>query len=901
MNNKRMVKITTMVNGQPVTKYMTYDEYLRSEYYQPNKLGAGSGSLFDSFFGDSYMGGSTGFDGLNSQTGACDPRIPGSCETGAAGASRASEGGEQVNIADFFSSRANSVVEKSLEIALEHNSKRVDTEHMLLAILDSKDPVVNKVLENLKISEHDLSEYTRQNIQDLGQKVSERETPELSPRLKSVLLKAYEEAKGAGYNYVGPEHILLALIEEKNALSGHILAKFSMDSSKVRKLLSEKLKPNVNGQTQDDSSGKTPNLNKFGQDLTKKAAQGKIDPIIGRTEEINRVITILSRRTKNNPVLIGEPGVGKTAIAEGLALRIQQNNVPQTLKGKRVVALDINSMVAGSKYRGEFEERIKKVVDEIKAVEGEVILFIDELHTIVGAGAQEGQLDAANILKPALARGELQTIGATTLAEYKKYIEKDAALERRFQPVIVDEPNVEEAIQILRGVKDKYEAHHKVDISEEAIIAAVTLSKKYIADRFLPDKAFDLIDEAAAKVHLQMMANPEELKELEDEIKQVRKEEASSVAAEEFEKAAELKKQIEELEAKLEDMQTQSMFKKGRSSAEVSAEDIKDLISEWTGIPANKMEEEEAKKLLDLENRIAKKVIGQKEAIKLISEAIRRGRAGLKDPSRPIGSFLFLGPTGVGKTELTKVVTEEMFGEAENMIRLDMSEYMERHSVAKLIGSPPGYVGFNDGGQLTEKVRRNPYSVILLDEIEKAHPDVFNILLQVLDDGRLTDSKGRTVDFRNTIIVATSNIGFGQEAEMIASMQPDSEKMDMKNRVMKAVKQHFRPEFLNRLDEIVVFESLSKDEVLQILDLLIQDLNKRLMEKGVAVEITNKAKDKLVELGYDKEFGARPMKRTISRLIENKLATGLLQGDYSQGSVVKVGLKSNGEFSFKVK
>lgn len=794
---------------------------------------------------------------------------------------------EEVKISDAFSDRAHTALQKAATIAHEeYGAQNIDTEHLLLALLRQEDPVVQKIFEHLKISIKDLEQYTTENTpKTIPQK---RKTTEidLSPRMKHVLESAYTNARSLQHNYVGPEHMLLALLEEQESIAHMILSKHGFTAEKLRQVILSKVKPTKEGKITGSGKTNTPTLDRFSRDLTALARDGKLDPVIGRSEEVQRVIQILSRRTKNNPVLIGEPGVGKTAIAEGLAQRIITGNIPDTLKDKRVVALDLGSLIAGSKYRGEFEERLKKVLDEINQEKGGVVLFIDELHTIVGAGAQEGQLDASNMLKPALARGELQTIGATTLNEYKKYIEKDAALERRFQPVLVGEPNIQDTITILRGLKDKYEAHHKVEIGDDAIVAAVTLSDRFIHDRHLPDKAIDLIDEAAAKVHLSLINAPEDLKEIDAALKTTEKEKESHVAAQDFKKAADIKKKIKELETKKKEIEEKNKIRTGTAKAAVTADDIQTLIAAWTGIPLTKISEKEIEHLLELEKNLGKAVIGQKEAIRAVSEAVRRGRAGLKNPYRPIGSFLFLGPTGVGKTELTKALTEELFHDRNAMVRLDMSEYMERHSVAKLIGAPPGYIGYEEGGQLTEKVRRKPYSVILLDEIEKAHPDVFNILLQILEDGRLTDAKGRTVDFKNTVLIATSNIG----AHLI---QGATGKENLRKKLMEELKHTFRPEFVNRLDEIIIFNALDKKQVEQIVDILLKETSGLLESQGIMLSVTPKAKAKLAHDGFDPQFGARPLRREIQHQIENPLSNALLKREFKAGDVVQVDVKND--------
>lgn len=796
---------------------------------------------------------------------------------------------EEMNIADYFSSRAHDALQKAAQIANEYNSSHIDTEHLLLGILESEDQVVSKIFEYLNLNIADLKNYTAENIQKY-EKETEKTEIDLSPRTKHVLQNGFQQARSMGHNYVGPEHLLLGLIDEEEGIAHMILSKHGISTEKIRQIIVSKVKPTKEGKTAGTIPSNTPTLDKYSRDLTKSAKDGKLDPVIGRAKEVQRVIQILSRRTKNNPVLIGEPGVGKTAIVEGLAQRIVSGNTPETLKDKRVIALDLGSMIAGTKYRGEFEDRLKKSLQEIEKEKRGIVLFIDELHTVVGAGAVEGQMDASNMLKPALARGDLQTIGATTLEEYKKYIEKDAALERRFQPVLVSEPSIEEAIQILRGLKDKYEAHHKVEISDEAIVAAVTLSSKFLQDRFLPDKAIDLIDESAAKVHLEAISASEDLRKIEDEIKKLKKEEESEVSAQNFKKAAQIKKELKEKEIEEKEIEEKHKIRTGTAKSMVSAEDIKNLISSWTGIPLSKIGEEEMDKLINLEKFLAKRVIGQEKAIAAVSEAIRRGRAGLKDPKRPIGSFLFLGPTGVGKTELTKALTAELFEDQDAMIRLDMSEYMEKHSVSKLIGSPPGYIGYEEGGQLTEKIRRKAYSVILLDEIEKAHPDVFNILLQILEDGRLTDSKGKTVDFKNTVIIATSNVG----STMIQESSPDPEAKEvLRRKLLDELKKIFRPEFLNRLDEIIIFEGLTQEQVRKIVDLRLRETEELLKSQGIKLQISNKAKDKLAEDGFDPTLGARPIRREIQRQIENPISSAILKKEYKKGDTIKVGVKND--------
>ncbi|MCL6627430.1 MAG: ATP-dependent Clp protease ATP-binding subunit, partial [Alicyclobacillus shizuokensis] len=690
--------------------------------------------------------------------------------------------------------------------------------------------------------------------------------------------------------YVGTEHILLGLIREGEGVAARVLANLGVSLNKARQQVLQLLGGDVVDGGPDKDAAGTPTLDSLARDLTQMARDGKLDPVIGRNQEIERVIQVLSRRTKNNPVLIGEPGVGKTAIAEGLAERIVAGEIPETLRNKRVMVLDMGTVVAGTKYRGEFEDRLKKIMEEIRQA-GNVILFIDELHTLIGAGGAEGAIDASNILKPALARGELQCIGATTLDEYRKHIEKDAALERRFQPIMVDQPTPEEAVQILHGLRDRYEAHHRVKITDEALEAAVKLSDRYITDRFLPDKAIDLIDEAASRVRLRTRTAPPNLKELEQKLERVRNEKDAAVQSQEFEKAAALRDQEQKLKQELEERKEEWKRAQSDHDVRVTAEDIAYIVSSWTGIPVKQLAQEESERLMNLEQILHDRVVGQEEAVTAVARAIRRARAGLKDPKRPIGSFVFLGPTGVGKTELARALDEAMFGDEDAMIRIDMSEFMERHSTARLVGAPPGYVGYEEGGQLTEKVRRKPYSVVLLDEVEKAHPEVFNILLQVLDDGRLTDGKGRTVDFRNTVIIMTSNVG----AEMIRKggtlgFKPDTahEYQDMKDKVMDELKRTFRPEFLNRIDEIIVFHPLDEAQIARIVELMVRDLQKRLQEQDIEFTLTDAAKQFLAKEGFDPQYGARPLKRAIQRHIEDRLSEALLSGEVKRGDRVRL-------------
>jgi ATP-dependent Clp protease ATP-binding subunit ClpC len=709
-----------------------------------------------------------------------------------------------------------------------------------------------------------------------------------------------DEARKLGHSYVGTEHILLGLIREGEGVAARVLNNLGVSLNKARQQVLQLLGSNDSGSHQGASSASanTPTLDSLARDLTVIAREGSLDPVIGRSKEIQRVIEVLSRRTKNNPVLIGEPGVGKTAIAEGLAQQIVNNEIPEILRDKRVMTLDMGTVVAGTKYRGEFEDRLKKVMDEIRQA-GNIILFIDELHTLIGAGGAEGAIDASNILKPSLARGELQCIGATTLDEYRKYIEKDAALERRFQPIRVDEPTAEESVQILKGLRDRYEAHHRVSITDESIDAAVKLSDRYISDRFLPDKAIDLIDEAGSKVRLRSYTTPPNLKELEVKLEKVRKEKDAAVQSQEFEKAASLRDSEQHLREQLEETKKVWKEKQGQENSEVTVEDIASVVSSWTGIPVSKLTQTETQKLLNLEEILHNRVIGQEEAVKAVSKAVRRAHAGLKDPKRPIGSFVFLGPTGVGKTELARALAEAMFGDEDAMIRIDMSEYMEKHSTSRLVGSPPGYVGYEEGGQLTEKVRRKPYSVVLLDEIEKAHPDVFNILLQVLEDGRLTDSKGRTVDFRNTVLIMTSNVGASalQRNKYVGFNIQDSDQnfKDMKGKVLEELKKAFRPEFLNRIDEIIVFHALEKKHLTEIVTLMSNQLTKRLAEQDITLSLTEAAMNKIADEGYDPEYGARPLRRAIQKHIEDRLSEELLRGTVLTGQKVIIDIE-NDEF-----
>ena len=806
---------------------------------------------------------------------------------------------EVIHMMQRFTDDAQRVLSFAQEAALELGHDYVGTEHVLIGLIKVKNGVAAKALNELGLSAETIIEDVEEHIGRGNKKAS---SVYMTPRVKHVLELAVEVANHMNHNYVGTEHILLGLLSDGGGVAVGILRNHNIRANDIvdtiRTILGSSDSASHSGEDRKDNSS-LGELADFSIDLNEWAKQGKIDPVIGRDKEIARVIQILSRRTKNNPVLIGEPGVGKTAIAEGLAQRIVNGNVPEILRNKRIISLSISSMLAGAKYRGEFEERLKKAIDEVQKHD-DMIIFIDEIHTLVGAGATEGAMDAANILKPALARGEFQVIGATTLDEYKKHIEKDAALERRFQPVLVGEPSEEDALEILKGLRDRYEAFHKAKITDEALEAAVSLSSRYITDRFLPDKAIDVVDEAASKVRMKVFSATPDVKALETQLADVKKEKEAAVTAQEFEKAAEMRDEEKRIEKEINDKKKAA---KENSDAKlvVTDEDIASVVAQWTGIPVSKIAQEESESLLHLEEELHKRVIGQDEAVVAISKAVRRARAGLKDPKRPIGSFLFLGPTGVGKTELARALAVALFGDETAMIRLDMSEYMEKHTVSRLVGAPPGYVGYEEGGQLTDAVRRKPYSVILLDEVEKAHADFFNILLQVLDDGRLTDSQGRTVDFRNTVIIMTSNLGAkalrkdSPELGFLVAKKADSNTEDTngvnfkeaKKSVMDSVKRHFRPEFLNRIDEMIVFHALTSNDLKQIVTILMDTVVKRLGDMGLSLEISPAAMDLLVKEGSDFSMGARPLKRAIQRLIEDPISDLILQGNAPEGAIIK--------------
>lgn len=800
-----------------------------------------------------------------------------------------------------FTELAKAALSSALTAARQLGHSFIGSEHLLLGLASVEGSIASRVLEEAGVTA-DLVANEIAKLEGTG--APSLVTPDdITPRVKLMIEHSYDEARALGQGYIGTEHLLLAILRESDSVAVRVLADLGVNAEELYERIYESLghgTPAAAGGARSGTqkNGKTPMLNQYGRDLTELARAGKIDPIIGRDEETQRVIQILSRRTKNNPCLIGEPGVGKTAVVEGLARKIAAGEVPELLKDRRLIALDLSSMIAGAKYRGEFEERLKGAMDEIKTA-GNIILFIDELHTIVGAGAAEGAVDAANILKPSLARGEFQLIGATTIAEYRKHIEKDAALERRFQPVTVGEPTEEESIEILRGIRDKYEAHHKIKITDAAIIAAVKLSRRYITDRFLPDKAIDLMDEAASKVRIDNMTAPTDLHELEKKIESITAEKEEAVSSQDFERAAALRDKEKELKSEYEAKKSAWKDDSMRTTGEIGEPEIAAVVSQWTGIPVAQLTEEESERLLRLEQTLHERVVGQDEAVSAVARAIRRGRVGLKDPNRPIGSFIFLGPTGVGKTELAKSLSLALFGDENAMIRIDMSEYMEKHAVSRLIGSPPGYVGFDEGGQLTEKVRQKPYSVLLFDEIEKAHPDVFNILLQILEDGRLTDSQGRTVDFKNTVVIMTSNVG----ARLITASQnrmgfavmegSEADNAKIKEEVLGELKRAFRPEFLNRIDDIIVFAKLSKSDIQKIAEKMLQTVERRLEELDIHLKADSAAILKLSEAGFDPVYGARPLRRAIQNQVEDLLAERMLKGEFKAGDTVTLTVKDN--------
>ena len=809
-----------------------------------------------------------------------------------------------------FTNKAQEVLKRAQEAALKLGNKYVGTEHILLGLTLVSDSVAAKALESQGVTYHQVMD----KIQSMTGGTSAYYIPaDFTPRAKRVVESSVQEAFRMGTGYVGTEHILIALIRENDNIAVRIMVSLDLNLQRlyddIMNMLGEGEDQNgsargMNSQGEKQEKSATETLDKFSRDMTALAKKNKFDPIVGRDKEIERIVQILSRRTKNNPCLVGDPGVGKTAIVEGLAQKIAEGNVPDTLKNKRIVGLDLSAMVAGSKYRGEFEERMKKAMDEVKA-DGNIILFVDEIHTIIGAGAAEGAIDASNILKPALSRGEIQLIGATTLEEYRKHIEKDAAFERRFQPVKVEEPDEQAAVAMLKALRDKYEMHHKVTISDDAIEAAVKLSARYVSDRFLPDKAIDLIDEAASRLRLKTFSAPDNVAEMEEKLAEMEKEKEAAIKTEEFEKAAEIKRAQDALRAQWKEAKKEWENNHENQAQVVTREEVAEVVSVWTGVPLQSLQEEESQRLLHLEDTLHQRVIGQQEAVKALAKAIRRGRVGLKDPNRPIGSFLFLGPTGVGKTELSKALAEALFGDEDAMIRIDMSEYMEKHSVSRMVGSPPGYVGYEEGGQLSEKVRRNPYSVVLFDEIEKASPDVFNVLLQVLDDGHITDGQGRKVDFKNTVIIMTSNAGARSIVEPkrvgFTSMETEEQSyQNMKKNVMEEVRHIFKPEFLNRIDDMIVFHSLTQEDILEIVKLMTKTVSKRIKENmDITITFTDKALEKIAEEGYDKAFGARPLRRAIQSRIEDAFAEEYLMGNFKAGDKVSVGIKTNG-FLFRV-
>ncbi len=805
-----------------------------------------------------------------------------------------------------FTEKANLVLNRALEVAGQLGQTYVGSEHLLYGLTDENGGVASQLLQSQNVT----SDMVLQKLESFGKGMPCTLTPDaFTPRMKRILETSVYEARSLQHNYVGTEHLLMAILGEEDSYAVSMLREFGINNRELYQSCKQEVSEQgestgsfsgANGTPKAKGGKRSDALEKFGRDLTEVARKGGIDPVIGRSKEIERVIQILTRRTKNNPCLIGEPGVGKTAIAEGLAQKIVEGEVPEILKDKRIFSLDITSMLAGAKYRGDFEERIKGALDEVVKSK-DTILFIDEIHTIVGAGAAEGAVDAANILKPQLARGDLQVIGATTMDEYRKYIEKDAALERRFQPVMVNEPSQEDAVQILLGLRDKYEAHHSVKITDEAIKSAVELSVRYIADRYLPDKAIDLIDEASSKVRLKAFTAPNDVKELEDKLKKINEEKASAINTQDFERAAKLRDEGKELQDKLNQQKQEWKEKQGHTNGVVTEKEIAEVVSGWTGVPVQQLTEQESERLLRMESILHQRVIGQDEAVSAVSRAIRRGRVGLKDPHRPIGSFLFLGPTGVGKTELSKALAEALFGDENAMVRLDMSEYMEKHSVSRMVGSPPGYVGYDEGGQLTEQIRRKPYSVVLFDEIEKAHPDVFNMLLQILEDGILTDSQGRRVDFRNTVIIMTSNIGARMITEQKSlGFQTETEQRSLEveqDDIMKELKQHFRPEFLNRIDDTIIFRKLGEEEIQQIARKMFETLEKRTKDLDITLTVSDEAVAEIAKIGFDPVYGARPLRRAITSKVEDLLSEQMLEGNIKAGDSVILHWR-DGSFAF---
>jgi ATP-dependent Clp protease ATP-binding subunit ClpC len=840
-------------------------EYLCEIDLAEERMGRSFGGrgFFDDFFSD-FFG-----DGPRARTGAASPATPQQRQV------------ERVDITQFFSDATRELLQRAARAAVDWGSLDLDTDHLLYAAL--QDDVVRHVLDQVD-SDPDAIAAQVEEEAEKGQQTDV--SPSLSPDAKAALIAAYEESRELGASYVGPEHVLLALARDEESPAGELLQRFGLSHTRLRGAVIRGVE--AGGPKE---SSKTPKLDEYGRDLTDAAREGKLDPVIGRADEIEQTIEILSRRTKNNPALVGEPGVGKTAIVEGIAQRIVNDEVPETLANRRIVALDLGGMIAGTKYRGEFEERLKDVVDEIVANSDELIVFIDEMHTVVGAGAAEGAMDASNMLKPPLARGELHMIGATTLNEYRKNIEKDPALERRFQPVLVREPTVDETIEVLRGLKDRYEAFHRVRISDEAIVAAAELSDRYIRDRFLPDKAIDLIDQASARVRLRTKTKDDETRSLEEDLRRLARERDQARAAEDYDRAGQLKDKIEDRRGELD-----SRHKARQRAPEVTAEDIAEIVSRQTGIPVSQLTTEERERLMRLEQELHERVIGQEEAVAAVAEAVRRSRAGLGDPNRPVGSFLFLGPTGVGKTELARALAEALFGDEDLMVRFDMSEFQERHTVSRLVGAPPGYVGYEEAGQLTEAVRRRPYAVLLFDEIEKAHGDVFNTLLQILDDGRLTDAQGRTVDFKNTVVIMTSNLG-ADRIQRYARTGGDFE--ELKDELMEVLRGSFRPEFINRIDEIIVFRSLTDEQLAEITKLLLDRGARRLHAQRIELVFADEAVELIAREGFDPEFGARPLKRTIQRLVENELSRLVLSGELEPGDKVTVGAVGD-ELEFEV-